>query len=274
MDATLGEKPPPESTDLDGWRQAITDGRLSTFRLEALVAALQDLGSTTDPKVRNALAKHLSDATMKMLRKRVGLNHPNEGKDIIYRVHSDIFVSLLKPNSADGKALREAFEPRVMFRVKDAIAVENRHIRIPVEGKIEVSRKNAKSGDGKLTEIIRTTQPVEPPEPANDMDLSEGEHAGTSTANRDLSLLNGIRDMDESIDVKRLLQVVTDDRKRLAFYLHMDRVPYKSIKGHSIAKAINKSGETAKDWVEEVQELLKLDKEVQELQKSRTGDKT
>jgi hypothetical protein len=78
MDATLGEKPPPGSTDLDGWRQAIDDGRLSTFRLEALVAALQDLGLTTDSKVRNALAKHLSDATLKMLQKRVGLNHANE----------------------------------------------------------------------------------------------------------------------------------------------------------------------------------------------------
>jgi hypothetical protein len=161
-----------------------------------------------------------------------------------------------------------------MFRVKDALTVENRHTRIPVEKKISVPRENAKPGNDKFIDIIRTTRPAEPPEPANDLNLSDGEDAGACTANRDLSLLDGVRDTDERIDVQRLLEVVTDDRKRLAFYLHMDRVPYKSIKGHSIAKAINKSAETAKDWVEEVQELLKLNKEVQELQKSRTGDKT
>jgi hypothetical protein len=273
MDATQAEKPPPASTDLDGWRQAIADGRLSTFRLETLVAALQDLGSTTDSKVRNALAKHLSDATMKMLRKHVRLNLPNQGEDIIYRVHSDIFESLLKPNSADGKALRAAFGPRVMFRVKDAIAVENRHVRIPIEKKIKVARENAKADDDKFTEIIQTTQPSEHPEPANDINLSDGEDAGACTANRDLSLLDGVRDLDEWLDVERLLRLVPDDQKRLAFYLHMDDVPYGSKKWNSIAKAINKSSKTARDWIEEVQELLKLDKEVQELQKSRTGDR-
>jgi hypothetical protein len=272
MDATPGEKPPPESTDLEGWRQAIAKSHLPAFRLEALVAALQDLGPTTDAKVRNALAKHLSDSMIKMLRKHVGFNHRNQGEDIIYRVHEEMFEALLEPHSADGKALRAAFGPRVLFRVKDAISVENRHGRIPVEGKVKVARKGLKPGDDTFTEIIRTTGPGKPPEPANDMNLSDGEDAGPNTANRDLSLLDGVRDLDEQIDVARLLALVTDDRKRLAFYLHMDRVPYKSKKWNSIAKAINKSSETAKDWVEEVQELLKLDKEVQELQNSRMGD--
>jgi hypothetical protein len=272
MDALPGEKPPPKSTDLEGWRNAIAEGRLPASRLEALVAALQDLGPTTDTKVRNALAKHLSDSMIKMLRKHVGFNNRNQGEDIIYRVHADMFDALLKPRSADGKALREAFGPRVLFRVKDAISAENRHGRIPVEGKIKVSRTSAKPGDDTFTEIIRTTGPIEPPETANDVSLSDGEDAGPNTANRDLSLLDGVRDLDERIDVARLLELVTDDRKRLAFYLYMDRVPYKSKKWNSIAKAINKSSETAKDWIEEVQELLKLDKEVQELQNSRAGD--
>jgi hypothetical protein len=272
MDALPGEKPPPKSTDLEGWRKAITEGRLPTFRLEALVAALQDLEPTADVRVRNALAKHLSDATIKLLRKNVGFNHRNQGEDIIYRVHADMFDALLKPQSADGRALRETFGPRVLFRVKDAIAAENRHGRIPLEGKIKVARKTLKPGEDTFTEIIRTTGPVELPEPANDVTLSDGEDAGPNTANRDLSLLDGVRDLDEQIDVARLLELVTDDRKRLAFHLYMDRVPYKSKKWNSIAKAINKSSETAKDWIEEVQELLKLDKEVQELQKSRTGD--
>src|ERR1700692_2360908 len=33
----------PESTDLEGWRKAINERSLPTFRLEAIVAAIQDL---------------------------------------------------------------------------------------------------------------------------------------------------------------------------------------------------------------------------------------
>src|ERR1035441_8389116 len=44
MDMQTGEEVPPKSTDLAGWRQAIATDRLKLFRLEALVAAFQDLG--------------------------------------------------------------------------------------------------------------------------------------------------------------------------------------------------------------------------------------
>lgn len=273
MNATLGEDTPPKSTDLEGWRQAIAEHRLATYRLEVLVAALQDLGPNTDTRVRNALAKHLSDSMMHLLRKHVGFNKQNQGEDIIYRIHADMFEAILDPISADGKALRLAFAPRVLFRVKDAIAAENRHGQIPTEGKIKVSRKGQKATEDKFTEIIQTTAPAEPPEPANDSNLSDGEEAGAVIANRDLSLLDGVRDLDEQIYVDRLLERVTDDRKRLAFYLHMDQVPCKSKSFGSIAKAIGKSSKTAENWIAEVQELLKSDKEVQELRGSRTGDK-
>jgi hypothetical protein len=104
MDMPIGEEP-PKSTDLDGWRKAIAANRLSVFRLEALAAAFQDLGGL-DADVRNALAKHLSDAITHMLRKLVGFNHPNEGWDIILRTHESIFAGLLNPQSADGRGLR------------------------------------------------------------------------------------------------------------------------------------------------------------------------
>ena len=74
------DKTRPESTDLDGWRQAIENDRLATFRLEAIAAAFQDLGQR-DKEVQNALAKHLSDSILKILRQRVGFNHPNRGED-------------------------------------------------------------------------------------------------------------------------------------------------------------------------------------------------
>jgi hypothetical protein len=120
----------PKSTDLEGWRAAISQASLSTFRLEDIVAAIQDLGPLVDSNVRNPLAKHLSDAMTKLLRKLVRTHHPNRGDDIIYRVHGQLFEALLKPNSADGKGLRQAFTARVSFRVKDAIAAEYQHSRI------------------------------------------------------------------------------------------------------------------------------------------------
>jgi hypothetical protein len=45
MNRPTDEDPPPNSTDLDAWRQAVTDGRYKQYRLEAVVAAIQDLGS-------------------------------------------------------------------------------------------------------------------------------------------------------------------------------------------------------------------------------------
>src|SRR6266581_6593306 len=109
-----GSNEPPGSTDLEGWRTGIAEYRLPSFRLEAIAAAFQDLG-TADQGVRRALAKHLNDAVLRMLRKFIETNHPNEGWDIIYRAHGEIFAALLQPGSADGSALRKAFGPRVKF---------------------------------------------------------------------------------------------------------------------------------------------------------------
>jgi hypothetical protein len=271
MNKEPGEKPPPNSIDLEGWRQAIAEGRLRSFRLEALVAAIQDFGPLTDGKVRNALVKRLSDAMIHILRGDVGPNHPNQGEDIIYRVHSELFAALLDPNSKDGKGLRVAFASRVRFRVKDALAVERRHSRIPVSVEIKKPSKDKNPSAGK-SEVVQIVSTVEPSDPANDADGPDGEETGARNSSRDLSLLDGVRHLDEQIDVDRLLELVTDERKRLAFYLYMDGVPFGSTKGNSIAKAIGKSSKTAEQWIEEVQELLKSNKEVQELRKSRIGD--
>jgi len=52
------EEPPPKPTDLDGWRRAIADGSYRAFRMEAVVAAIQDLGPNADEAVINSLALH------------------------------------------------------------------------------------------------------------------------------------------------------------------------------------------------------------------------
>jgi hypothetical protein len=257
MDTPKGAEPPPKSTDLDGWRRAIADGRLPTFRLEELIAAIQDLGPSTDRNVRNALAKHLSDAIVRMLRRAVGLNRPNQGKDIIYRVHADLFEALLDPNSKDGKGLREAFYPRAMFRVKDAIALENKHSRIPVQQPV----KRAKGAKSASLPLMERTHVMPPPEPADRTpadDRGDGEEAVLRNANRDLTLLDGVRDTDQQIDVDRFLEEnIADDRKRLAFRLYMDGVPFKSKRTNSIAKTLGVSDKTAEHWIAEVQEILR-----------------
>ncbi len=49
----IGEDSPPNSTDLEGWRQAIADDSLTAFKLEAIAAAFQDLGPD-DKSIQNA----------------------------------------------------------------------------------------------------------------------------------------------------------------------------------------------------------------------------
>jgi hypothetical protein len=82
--------PPPASTDIDGWRDAIADGSITSLRFEALAAALQDLGPS--------------------------VNHPNRWDDIIYRIHGQVFEASLQPNAADGRAFRAGFASIVSFR--------------------------------------------------------------------------------------------------------------------------------------------------------------
>jgi hypothetical protein len=265
MDALIGENPPPKSSDLEGWRQAIVDGHLKTLRLEAIAAAFQDLGQR-DTRVRNALAKHLSDSILCILRRYVGFNHPNNGEDIIFRVHGNIFVALLCPTSADGRNLREAFVPRVLFRMKDAIASEARERRLPDETRPKekhTTKKATASASGEEVEIIDL---------GDNANLSEeteatGDGEIVPQKARDETLSDGVRDANEQIDVDRILERVPDYKKRLAFYLFMNDVPYHSKKKDvtSIAQALSISDKTARDWVEEVRQLLKGDKDVKYL---------
>src|SRR6266436_1499343 len=265
MDRTPRTQEAPEPHDLDGWRQSIIQVSLPPFLLEAILAALQDLGPLADPKVRNPLAKHLSDAMTHLLRRLVGTNHPNQGDEIIYRVHGELFAALLKPDSSDGKALREAFTPRVSFRIMDAIVAERRHSRIPAEGKIKRAVKGRMIDD--IVQIVSSQDPVEA---ANHSDADED--ASPPSANRDLSLLDRARDLDQCIDIVSFMKAVPDERKRLAFYLYMDDVPYGSTRGYSIARALGVSAKTAKQWVKEVRQILQLDPEIQELRKASLGD--
>lgn len=120
------EESPPASADLEGRRRAVAWGRLGSFRPEALLAAVQDLGPNADPAVLNPIAKHLSDIIMKKARKHVGTNKPNNGEDIILNVHDGIWASLLDPKSKGGRTMRDGLGGIVKFRCLDAIALEKK----------------------------------------------------------------------------------------------------------------------------------------------------
>jgi hypothetical protein len=156
MDASTGEEPPPDSTDVAGWKRVVADGLLDRLPLEAIVAALQDLRLNTDLGLRNDLAKNLSDRVYRLLRGQVGRNHSNEGWDII-DLHVQVFEALAQPTSADAKGLRQAFVPRVLFRLKDSIAKEARERRIPDETMVKPQQEEAPAdppgGDGQEVEF-------------------------------------------------------------------------------------------------------------------------
>ena len=59
------------------------------------------------------------------------------------------------------------------------------------------------------------------------------------------------------MDVEQVLNNIADDRKRLAFRLHMEEIPLESKRSASIAKTLGVSSKTAGQWIEEVQAQLR-----------------
>ncbi len=116
-----------DSNDIEGWRLAAKQDQLSKFPLETIVAAIQDLGINCDAEVINALALHISDSVMRILRGKVRKTYPNEGRDMIQATHDKLIDAVLAPQTADGKALRKAFIPRLNFRLGDVIRAEEKH---------------------------------------------------------------------------------------------------------------------------------------------------
>jgi hypothetical protein len=273
------ETTPPDPGDLEGWRQAASNHRLAAFRPEAIVSALQDLGPNADTNVRNALAKQLNTILMNMLRRYIGTNHPNKGEDIILRVHGEIFEAILEKDSADGRALSEAFGPRVEFRAKDAIAAEYRHSRIPLAPKVREPERSEDEHDiatdkTKAAEISHLVRGSDPSESSGDVSGFVGDDAVSAAPMPDSALLETIRHIDGRIDAERALARIEDYRKRLAFRLFMEDIPYGSKRTYSIAEAVGVSAKTAEKWIAEVQRLLAATDEVQELKGTKVGERS
>ena len=124
---------------------------------------------------------------------------------------------MLNPESADGKGLRVAFVPRVQFRAADAIRAEQK-------------KENCELA----SESIRNQKGDRPPRE-----------------------LDPRQELDEQMDVERVLSHVTDERKRLAFRLYMEDYPLESKRSTSIAMVLGVSAKTAGQWIEEVRAQLR-----------------
>jgi len=217
-------EPPPGATDVPGWQEAVRNGRYLRCRLEDVVVAVQDLRAQLDKTTLHALLKHISDCMMKILRRRVGRNHPNEGWDIVDDVHTVLCTALLQPQSKDGQGLRKAFTPRLEHRLRDALRRESK-------------------------EKQRQRELIDSARESSDGVTLYGNVSSLALAESDR--------IDQEIDAEAALEQIEHPQKRLAFRLFMDGVPFKSKKGSSIEKALGVSERTAREWVKESQEILK-----------------
>jgi DNA-directed RNA polymerase specialized sigma24 family protein len=215
MDHKAGDDAPPP-TDLAEWRRAVGSGCFRAFRIESVVAAIQNLGPTTDKTIINPLLLHVSDTITRMLRGMIGRNHRNEGEDMIARAHAKLVTAMFNPASADGKGLRVAFGFRVAKRAADAIRAETKIERRELEAEAQHDPKD--------------------------------EPAATE--------FDPWQEVNEHMDVERVLMEITNDQKRLAFRFYMEDVPMESAKKSSIVKALGVSRKTAEKWIEEVRTLL------------------
>lgn len=294
MEKSKTTEEPSDPRDSEGWRRVIAEGRLHDFRLEAVAAAFHALGATAERRVRDPLAKHLSTAITALARKLVGTNHPNRGEDIIMRVHGQLFTALCTPGSKDAQALQKGFFTIVAFRVKDAIATEYRHSRIPMTG-----------GKGahlryEAPELLPQAQSPHPQTNAagtpraamvagdeeaplsGQVDLGRADTAAgddgfddddafTASGSVNSTLLAGVRELEDDFDISRIVDAIPDWPKRLAFRLHMDGVPCRSTRGPSIAQTLQISNKTAEKWVNDARTLLSTRADVRALRQAQTG---
>ncbi|TPM98611.1 hypothetical protein [Mesorhizobium sp. B2-1-5] len=248
----------PPSTDAIGWHKITQAGQLGRYAPEAIIAAFQDAGSK-DRRLREDTARYLSDLVQRVLRKRVGTNKMNNGQDIIDDVHDEFFTAICNPSCADAKGYRESFYGRLTFRLKDAIAKEEAAKLIaPPDEKPAAggSTDDVEAGDVEMSSKVGSGPG--PEQITADSLLETEEFTGDSGVKRpDPALLENVEHLLEAIDVERILAQVPDPRKRLAFRLHLDRVPFGGTKGTaSIAGALEIDRKTAEHWVAEVRAFL------------------
>jgi DNA-directed RNA polymerase specialized sigma24 family protein len=222
--------------------------------------------------VLHPLIKQISDHATSFLRRLVGTNHPNRGEDIVFRAHESLMVALCTPSSADGKGFRVAYYKRLKFRLIDAIAKETRESRTE-EDIVALKAKNKNHRD------LAEAEAAPKDDPQNDEDEedledelvtfgtgrtievkredSDEDTVGPGKVDNHPNPFEGVNELLEQLDVDRLLEeCIPNERKRLAFRLHMDGLPVKSNGENSIAKALGVDESTIRAWIKDAREIL------------------
>src|SRR5207249_10616688 len=114
-------------------------------------------------------------------------NRPDQGKDVIFRVHGQIFEALLQPSSADGQALRTSVGQTVIFRLKTALADELRGQTVPApkrksdKGEKQRTKKPQPDDEAELVNL----QPGHAPEGHYDDERAASEKRDCDSAHMD-----------------------------------------------------------------------------------------
>lgn len=208
---------PSSASFLETIRRAASTGGLGRIRPEAIVAIIQRLDPRSEANLLRELVLYISDLILRLLRRRIGTQHRNEGRDMIEAAHGKLIGAVLTPGSADGAGMTKAFVKRVHFRADDEIVAERK----------ERTRFQPPAVD-------EEGQEVDPEDIRIPPDYAE-----------------------QNAYVEELLSKIEDERKRKAFRLHMEGVPAAPGKGTtSISRELGISAKTAGDWIREVQDLL------------------
>jgi hypothetical protein len=208
---------PPSHSDLDAWRQIAAEDGLGRLRPEDIVAAIQRIGPKGDQRLLDTLMGHISDEMLRRLRRRISTGYRNNGNDAIESAHDTLIVAVLKPNSADGKGLREAFAARVNFRADDAIVAE--------------LRENSRYTHYETNEDGETVEPPDGAAPDHVEQVAYVEH-----------LLSNIPDPRKCLAFRLHMDgcPITSEKGT-----------------ESIARTLGVSDKTARAWIAEVHALLK-----------------
>lgn len=209
---------PPMPTDHHAWSQIVLQNQLHCYREGLIVAAIQDgFGKTgVDQRVVGRMADYISDRMEEVIRGAVAK----------------------RPFEDGGLAIVEATHSQMVKAMLSPNSADGKALRTAFMGTLRF-----RATDHVRAAIRALKRGGETPD-----DI--GTVVDPDTADDVFSIA------EQKVHVQLVLAHVTDKRKRAAFELHMEGVPYGSDKGHSIASILGISRDTARDWVEDVQSQL------------------
>ncbi len=202
--------------DPKGWKDIVEKQELDNYHVQEIVKAVRNWNNSGDKRTFDALMLYISDQILNVLSSYVGTNHLNDGKDIIFDVHSDLIRAVLDPSSKDGRALCEAFVKRIKFRAIDEIRKEE---------KKQARYQNYEYNPDDIEDDLKIEQRIMRPDK-----------------------------VIQSANIEHILDNIPDPVKRLAFRFYIDGYPIEG--ENSISKAVGKTPRTISTWIKETEMLL------------------